>query len=193
MRMNAALESPISSPAILLADPSPSITAALSEQLRNLGFEQLWMARTVAEARDVIALARPDLIISELHFDDGTGFDLLRTAATSTASIRFAAVSSYASIPASVHLLHLGAAACLSKPTTAAEILGALGVPPARAPAPREHHLPLDRAIWTFLIDVLSEAKSFSEAARRLDLDRTSLRRMLFRRASAGSVGRTSS
>src|SRR5262249_11958482 len=69
-------------------------------------------------------------------------------------------------------------AAVLVRPATFGQIVAALDINVAAVPVERRH-MSLDRVIWEFINQAVLEAGSVSEAARRLQLDRTSLKRML--------------
>lgn len=42
------------------------------------GFEVVGTARTVAEARELIATRQPDLLLADVYLPDGNGIDLVR-------------------------------------------------------------------------------------------------------------------
>ena len=76
--------------------------------------------------------------------------------------------------------MRAGIAVYVAKPVTAEMVLAALGDGADWAQAPADPCWPsLDRTIWEYINQVLVEAGSISEAARRLRIDRRSLRRML--------------
>ena len=74
--------------------------------------------------------------------------------------------------------VQLGASVVLARPTTFLQIISALEGKPRRDLPP----MSLDRAIWEYLNQTLSETGSIAAAARRLRLDRTSFKRMLRKR-----------
>ena len=91
-------------------------------------------------------------------------------------------LTAYGSMAAAVQALKFGAVACLAKPASVGEILRACGVPTERDSVGEEpilQHMSLQRAHWEYLQRVFEDAGSVSEAARRLGVDRRSLRRML--------------
>lgn len=77
------------------------------------GFEVVGTARTVAEARELIATRQPDLLLADVYLPDGNGIDLVR------ASGMDAFVLSAATEPATVRCaLAAGVHAYLVKPFT---------------------------------------------------------------------------
>jgi ActR/RegA family two-component response regulator len=71
-----------------------------------------------------------------------------------------------------------GASFVLARPTTFRQIVAVCDDRPLQDEVP----MSLDRAIWEYLNQTLAETGSISAAARRLRLDRTSLKRMLRKR-----------
>lgn len=96
---------------------------------------------------------------------------------------RLVVVSEHGSVAAAVEVMRRGADEYLSSPAGIGDLLCALdGSRPAGEAegAARERVAPsLDRAIWEYIHFVLAGAGTVAEAARRLGVDRRSLRRML--------------
>jgi two-component system, response regulator RegA len=170
---------------VLIADNSHT-SAELSRQFRQLGCDQVWAAETADEALNVALVVKPELTVLELRLPDHDGFFLLRELRDLRPEIRCAIVTAYGSIAATVKALKMGAVACLSKPATALEILRAcddrLGW---TGQLVKTEHMSLQRAVWEYLTRVFLDSGSVSEAARRLGIDRRSLRRMLSRNPPA--------
>jgi two-component system, response regulator RegA len=172
---------------VLLAEPSQATARCLSSQLREMGCEQVWAAEDADEASNVAAIMKPDLVVMEVCFRDHDGISLLRDLRERSPETRCVVLTAYGSIASAVRSLRLGATAFLTKPTTAHEILRACqtgyGVSDIDDSSTAHEHMTLRRATWEYLQRVFHEAPSVSEAARRLGIDRTSLRRMLSRQA----------
>jgi two-component system, OmpR family, response regulator RegX3 len=62
---------------ILLVEDEESITAPLAEVLRREGFEP-HVAGTAAEALELAASVKPDLVLLDVMLPDGSGFDVCR-------------------------------------------------------------------------------------------------------------------
>jgi two-component system, response regulator RegA len=180
--------SPAAPSSVVIADPTPACARYLSDQFREAGVQAIWSAESVEEACQIVSSVKPDLLVQELRFPDRTGFDLLGETARRSPGTRSMVLTSFGSIAATVRAIRHGAVTCLEKPTSAREILCTLERTPPRATAADERalsarHMTLQRAIWEYLNRVFLDAPSLSEAARRLGLDRTSLRRRLARPA----------
>jgi two-component system, response regulator RegA len=192
---------------VVIADPEETAGGALCRQFRDAGFKEVWVAGSAHEALNVVADVLPELVVSELRFADHSGLDLLSEIRLVSRDIRLAVVTAFGSIAAAVRALRIGASACLAKPATAVEIVravqadglgGNLEGREAKAEVMRIirqrgvegldvrvelRHMSLDRLIWEYLSRVSLEAGSLAAAARRLGVDRRSLRRMLARQA----------
>lgn len=63
---------------ILLVEPSAMQRKIIIQQLQKEQVEAIDQAKNSQQALERIRAVRPDLVISALHFDDGTGLDLLQ-------------------------------------------------------------------------------------------------------------------
>lgn len=167
---------------LIIDDHQPFVTA-LANSLADVATVQ--GCNTFAAAREIIsARGRPSYIVSESKV---RGLDLLSFLRSDTASIDIAhliVVTAYPSVARAVHFTRMGVAGYLTKPAVAVDLFDVIGVrrdsagestrPPESPTWPT-----LDRTIWEYICRVHEAAGSMSEAARRLGVDRRSLRRML--------------
>ncbi|RZA31139.1 MAG: sigma-54-dependent Fis family transcriptional regulator, partial [Lysobacteraceae bacterium] len=63
-------------PTLLIVDDDDSFTRAAGELANAEGFE-VFIANSVAQARELLARGRMDLMLLDLHLPDGSGMDLL--------------------------------------------------------------------------------------------------------------------
>ncbi|WP_406666113.1 response regulator [Gallaecimonas sp. GXIMD1310] len=63
---------------LLLVEPSDTQRRVIARHLRQEGIDTLDSAATLAEAMAMITRNRPDLVLSALHFSDGTALDLVQ-------------------------------------------------------------------------------------------------------------------
>jgi ActR/RegA family two-component response regulator len=112
-----------------------------------------------------------------VNLDVANSEEMLGTVASGHPRPEIAAITSAPSIVRVAAAVRHGATTVLARPATFGQILAALNIERPRDNKPM--HMSLDRAIWEYLNQAILEAGSISEAARRLRLDRTSLRRML--------------
>lgn len=169
---------------VLIVDDQEVFGANLCRSFRELGHET-WLAKDDASALALASAHRPHLIVSEIKLGTCWMLDHLCSIKHRFQDCRVAVVTAYPSVASAVRAMKLGLDAYLAKPVTAAIVvaaLGALGGGDAGSdPALATVWPTLDRTVWEYLNQVFSVAGSMSEAARRLGVDRRSLRRMLAR------------
>jgi two-component system response regulator RegA len=172
--------------AILLVDHASEARNDLARAFDQLGYV-VWGVEDPAAVLDVARASHPEVVVADpavWRVGAARVVNLLRAALPGVA---IAVLTACASIAHAVGALRSGAATYLAKPVTAQQILGSVyGAPPINEPyegggSPRT--LTLDEAIWQYMSLVMEEAGSVSEAARRLGVDRRSLRRMMVKYA----------
>jgi ActR/RegA family two-component response regulator len=146
---------------------------AIAEEATRIGWTSL-PASSVDDVARVFSPAPPELAI--VNVDAPGGLEVVarcRDLADSRCNI--AAITDTPSLVRASEVIRGGASVILARPTTLAQVVAILE---GRL---RDDHEPmsLDRAIWEFLHQSVVESGSISAAARRLRLDRTSLKRML--------------
>jgi two-component system response regulator RegA len=169
---------------IVLIDDSETSRSALGAALVARG-HCVWVQSTFA-LESIRAIAGPlDLILSEQRVSGEHVFKAYSALRSCAPTGLIAIVTAYPSVAAAVRAVRLGFDAYLAKPANADTVLSALPQEkgeevfgPADEPDAGEWPS-LDRTIWEYLNQVYATAGSMSEAARRLRLDRRSLRRML--------------
>ena len=165
---------------VLIVDPDPG-RAALAAGFSRIGCD-VWGADDIAAAIAILQHGSFDLVISEQRLRDGVWSDLLARIALDHSDVRFTVLTKFGSIATAVRAIKSGVAAYRAKPATPEQILADLGNVPAAGPGGADEtgpHRTLDRMIWEYIAATVDSAGSLSEAARRLGLDRRSLRRML--------------
>jgi two-component system response regulator RegA len=173
------LEALMTSRTILLGDPNESDRRLLARGFREQGF----MVREAVDCRSVEALVvaeRPWMVVLELRLADGFSVGLVSAVRDRGAQV--AVVTGHMSVASALAVMRSGAAAYLEKPASARAILDAVeGRAAPQPPAAAPPVMTLDRAIWEYISRVFVNSGSVTEAARRLSLDRRSLRRMMAR------------
>jgi two-component system response regulator RegA len=162
---------------LLIVDPDPGPSRRLGAEFGRMGFE-VWGAEDVESALEVLRRDKPSIVVSELRFRDGAFSDLLVALAALDARPPLVILTSYGSVATVVSAIRSGATNYLTKPATADQVLAAIRNPTAPT-APLPHWFTLDEAIWEYINRAVEHAGSIAEAARRLGLERRSLRRML--------------
>lgn len=165
---------------VLVVDPSERSTSALTQSFRKLGVE-VWLAEDFEWAERALCLLRPSLIVTELEIGGATAFDFVARLPARAARPLVTVATYHPSIESAVHAVRAGIDGYLAKPVNARLVLNSVGMRPPQRGEVEAEPTGLDRTIWDYLNQVYVEAGSMSEAARRIGLDRRSLRRMLNR------------
>lgn len=176
---------PLSSPiSVLIIDESRPFLVALESALAASGMV-VFTAGSFAAATALIAVEGPPAyIVSELKVGTTSLVEFMTEAAGGIARERLFVATAYPSIASAVGLTRMGVAGYLAKPVSARDFLDLIGdpntagAPASQAAAPLAWPT-LDRTVWEYITRVHATAGSISEAARRLGIDRRSLRRML--------------
>lgn len=172
------------STSVLIIDESEPFTSALERDLIASGITT-WTARSFPAARVVMNSRGPaSFVVSELRVNGRYLIDFMKEVTSLVPAQRFVVGTLYPSVATAVILTRMGVAGYLTKPISAAallEILGEQRTPDLSAVTNFEPMAwpTLDRTIWEYLSHVHAASGSISEAARRLGVDRRSLRRML--------------
>lgn len=163
-------------PTLLVVDDDEAFRTRLGRAMRERGF-QVTLAASVDEALAAAAEA-PEYAVIDLRMPGKTGLELLGALKERDPNTRVVMLTGYGSIPTAVEATKRGAAAYLTKPADADQVLRALLG--QESPAPVGETPTLARAEWEYIHKVLADCgDNISEAARRLGLHRRSLQRKL--------------
>jgi len=166
---------------VMIIDADEVFSAQLAVDFGRLGYLTR-VVREFCEARSLGATELFELVVSELKLPSGTWFERVVPLMDSQRSAAFIVVTACGSIATAVKAVRLGARGYLSKPVTAQNILDTLEERDEVPPSSR-NYCSLDRAKWEYIQMTVSNARTLTEAARRLGVDLRSLRRMLLKHA----------
>lgn len=140
-------------------------------------------ATDVKSARQYLRCDPPDLAIVDLVLPDGSGIELVAEIRVASPTATIVLVTGFGSIQTAVDAMRAGADDVLPKPIRISEILDrALGERSSSGDTPSTPTL--DAALWQHIHRVLGDCDgNVSQAARRLGLHRSRLRRLLARHA----------
>jgi two-component system response regulator RegA len=180
---------PENEPSVLIVDDNESFAISLAGSFRRLGWD-VCLARDYAQVKPAYAARPPGLVVAELRIGVEWAFrfvDHLRV----SPGCKLTIATQYPSVATAVRALRLGFDGYFAKPVHAGDIVEALSdlhlrtEPRESAPDDPTDIPTLNRTIWEYLNHVLVAAGTMTEAARRLGIDRRSLRRMLARHPPA--------
>lgn len=168
---------------LLLLDDDEPFLRRLAKAMEKRGFD-VETAGSVAAGR-AIAIARPPAYaVVDLRLDDGNGLDVVEVLHEKRPDARVIVLTGYGAIATAVAAVKIGAVDYLSKPADAADIVNALLAKTDDLPPPPENPMSADRVRWEHIQRVFELCdRNVSETARRLNMHRRTLQRILAKRS----------
>lgn len=168
---------------LLLVDDDEAFLKRLARAMEKRGFE-VETAETVAAGRAVATARPPAFAVVDLRLDDGTGLDVVETIHERRPDSRVVVLTGYGAIATAVAAVKIGASDYLSKPADANDICAALLAKGDSLPPPPENPMSADRVRWEHIQRVYEQCdRNVSETARRLNMHRRTLQRILAKRS----------
>ncbi len=128
--------------------------------------------------------SRPAFAVVDMRLEDGNGLDVVAALAQAAARRRAVVLTGYGNIATAVTAVKLGAVDYLTKPADADDVMDALLAPADEKPEPPENPMSADRVRWEHIQRVYELCdRNVSETARRLNMHRRTLQRILAKRA----------
>ena len=168
---------------LLLVDDDKPFLTRLARAMETRGFEVL-TAETVAEGVALVKRASPSFAVVDLRLGDGNGLDVIEALHQARPEARAVVLTGYGNIATAVTAVKLGAIDYLAKPADADAVHAALvGDTDTRAALP-DNPMSADRVRWEHIQRVYELCnRNVSETARRLNMHRRTLQRILAKRA----------
>ena len=168
---------------LLLVDDDAPLRRSMARALERRGFEVL-AAEGLSDARDFAREHRPEFAVLDMRLGEGSGLDLVATLREIRPEIRIVIVTGYGNIATAVAAIKAGAVDYLAKPVDADDVVNALLKSGKGLPPPRENPMSADRVRWEHIQRVFEQCnRNVSETARRLNMHRRTLQRILNKRA----------
>ncbi len=168
---------------LLLVDDDAPLRRSLTRAMERRGFVVL-PAEGLAEGRMLARENRPEFAVLDMRLTEGSGLELLKTLRDLRPDIRIVIVTGYGNIATAVAAIKAGAADYLAKPVDADDVVAALLRTGPGLPPPRENPMSADRVRWEHIQRVFEQCnRNVSETARRLNMHRRTLQRILNKRA----------
>ena len=168
---------------ILIVDDSPTERYFLNEMLLKHGFT-VTTAESVADGLTQVEKAAPALAVVDMRLGDGSGLDVISALKKRRPDARGVVLTGYGNIATAVTAVKMGAFDYLSKPADADEVAAALLALDGRKPEPPENPMSADRVRWEHIQRIYELCgRNVSETARRLNMHRRTLQRILAKRA----------
>ncbi|WP_350335866.1 ActR/PrrA/RegA family redox response regulator transcription factor [Coralliovum pocilloporae] len=168
---------------LLLVDDDRPFLQRLERAMEKRGFVTV-TADTVSEALSKVDNDPPAYAVVDMRLEDGNGLDVVEALQARRPDARAIILTGYGNIATAVSAVKLGAADYLSKPADADEIFAALIRAPDEKAPPPENPMSADRVRWEHIQRVYELCdRNVSETARRLNMHRRTLQRILAKRA----------
>jgi two-component system response regulator RegA len=168
---------------LLLLDDDAPLRTRLGRALESRGFEPV-LVGSVAEAVEAVKARPPAYAVLDLRLDDGNGLQVVETIQKARPDARVVMLTGYGNIATAVPAVKAGADDYLPKPADADDVLRALLARKDEAPAAPENPMSADRVRWEHIQRVYELCgHNVSETARRLNMHRRTLQRILAKRA----------
>lgn len=168
---------------LVIVDDDAPFLQRLSRAMEQRGFG-VRTAATVSEGLQLIREAPPAFAIVDMRLEDGNGLDVIAELARVRPNSRTVVLTGYGNIATAVSAVKLGAVDYLAKPADADEVTDALLAPPNAMAPPPENPMSADRVRWEHIQRVYELCnRNVSETARRLNMHRRTLQRILAKRA----------
>ncbi len=168
---------------LLLVDDDRAFSTRLARAMEARGFE-VRVAESVAEGVAAIEEKAPAYAVIDMRLTDGNGLDVIARLKERRPEARGVILTGYGNIATAVTAVKLGAFDYLAKPADADEIQAALKAEPGERATPPENPMSADRVRWEHIQRVYELCgRNVSETARRLNMHRRTLQRILAKRA----------
>ncbi|MCK8463319.1 ActR/PrrA/RegA family redox response regulator transcription factor [Aliiroseovarius sp. S1339] len=168
---------------LLLVDDDEPFLRRLARAMEKRGFAPE-TAGSVAAGKAIATARPPAYAVVDLRLEDGNGLDVVETIREKRPDARIVVLTGYGAIATAVSAVKLGASDYLSKPADANDIMNALLAKSDGLPPPPENPMSADRVRWEHIQRVYELCdRNVSETARRLNMHRRTLQRILAKRS----------
>jgi two-component system response regulator RegA len=168
---------------LLIVEDDKSFLQRLARAMESRGFT-VTTAESVAEGLTQLETTSPAFAVVDMRLDDGNGLDVISALKRRRPDARAIILTGYGNIATAVNAVKLGAVDYLSKPVDADDVVAALLALEGRKPEPPENPMSADRVRWEHIQRIYELCgRNVSETARRLNMHRRTLQRILAKRA----------
>lgn len=172
-----------SHPSLLIVDDDRPFLARLAKAMETRGY-RVTTAGSVDEGMSAIVGFSPDFAIIDVRLGDGNGLDVVAEIKRRHPETRSLVLTGYGNIASAVTAIKRGAFDYLAKPADADEIDAALHGGVSEKPVLPENLMSADRVRWEHIQRIYEMCgRNVSETARRLNMHRRTLQRILAKRA----------
>jgi two-component system response regulator RegA len=168
---------------LLIVEDDKPFLERLARAMETRGFA-VTSCDNVADGLSQIAKAAPAFAVVDLRLGDGNGIDVVSALKRKRPEARAIILTGYGNIATAVTAVKLGAVDYLSKPADADDVVSALLSIGAQKSEPPSNPMSADRVRWEHIQRIYEMCnRNVSETARRLNMHRRTLQRILAKRA----------
>jgi two-component system response regulator RegA len=168
---------------LLIVDDDKPFLSRLTRAMEARNFK-VTAAESVAEGLAAIRVSPPAFAVIDLRLADGNGLDVISELKERRPDARGIILTGYGNIATAVTAVKLGAFDYLAKPADADEIYNALVAAQHDKAMLPENPMSADRVRWEHIQRIYELCgRNVSETARRLNMHRRTLQRILAKRA----------
>ena len=168
---------------LLIVEDDRSFLQRLAKALEGRGFT-VTTAESVADGLLQVEKSTPAFAIVDMRLGDGNGLDVISALKSRRPDARGIILTGYGNIATAVNAVKLGAVDYLAKPVDADDVVAALLAMDDSKIEPPENPMSADRVRWEHIQRIYELCgRNVSETARRLNMHRRTLQRILAKRA----------
>jgi two-component system response regulator RegA len=168
---------------LLIVEDDKSFLQRLARAMETRGFV-VSTAESVADGLLQVEKAPPAFAVVDMRLADGNGLDVVSAMKKRRPDARAIILTGYGNIATAVNAVKLGAVDYLAKPVDADDVAAALLAVDNRKIEPPENPMSADRVRWEHIQRIYELCgRNVSETARRLNMHRRTLQRILAKRA----------
>ena len=170
-------------PTLLLVDDDEAFLRRLAKAMEKRGFS-VETAESITAGKAIATARPPAYAVVDLRLGDGNGLDVVEVLRERRPDARVVVLTGYGAIATAVAAVKIGAVDYLSKPADATDVTNALLATADELPPPPENPMSADRVRWEHIQRVYELCdRNVSETARRLNMHRRTLQRILAKRS----------
>ena len=168
---------------LLIVEDDKSFLQRLARAMESRGF-QVAIAESVAEGLQLVEQMAPAFAVVDMRLGDGNGLDVILALKQRRPDARAIILTGYGNIATAVTAVKLGAVDYLAKPVDADDVVTALLARENQKIELPANPMSADRVRWEHIQRIYELcSRNVSETARRLNMHRRTLQRILAKRA----------
>ena len=168
---------------LLIVDDDKAFLNRLERAMEKRGFA-VTAVDSVESGMSAVAETVPAFAVVDMRLEDGNGLDVISAIHEKRPDARVVMLTGYGNITTAVTAVKLGAVDYLAKPADADDVVKAFMQGDEVKPEPPDNPMSADRVRWEHIQRVYELCdRNVSETARRLNMHRRTLQRILSKRA----------